>query len=91
MRLDKFLKLTRIIKRRTSCKEFIQGERVQINDKIAKPSSTVKEGDIIKLAFGNKEITIKVIQILNSTKKQDSENMYELIEEKSIQEKEVEQ
>ncbi len=82
MRLDKYLKLTRIIKRRSSSKEFIQGERVFINDKLAKPSTTVKKGDIIKLIFGNKETIIEVIDILNSTKKQDSENMYKILENK---------
>ncbi len=84
MRLDKFLKVSRIIKRRTSSKEFASNDRATINGKVAKPSTKVKIGDILELSFGNKLITIEITQILNSTKKEDSEHMYKIIEEKQI-------
>ncbi len=85
MRLDKFLKVSRIIKRRTASKEFTQGERALVNGRVAKPSTKVKAGDILELTFGNKIIQIKINQILNSTKKEDSETMYEILSETKIE------
>lgn len=84
MRLDKYLKVSRLIKRRTLAKEVSDNERILINNRIAKPSSTVSIGDIIKIRFGNKEVTIKVTEINDSTKKSDALNMYELISEEKI-------
>ena len=55
MRLDKYLKVSRIIKRRTVAKEACEGGRVSINEKIAKPSTDVKEGDIIEITFANRK------------------------------------
>lgn len=87
MRLDKYLKVSRLIKRRTIAKDVAQSERILVNDKLAKPSTTLKIGDIITIYFGNKEVKIKVLQLLDSTKKQDVINMYELISETKIQNK----
>lgn len=84
MRLDKFLKVSRIIKRRTVAKDVADSERIYVNDKIAKPSLTLKTGDIITIMFGNKEVKIKVLELLDSTKKADTDKMYELISEKKI-------
>lgn len=85
MRLDKYLKVSRLIKRRTLAKEVSDNERILINDRIAKPSSDVKINDIIKIRFGNKEVTVKVTEILDSTKKNDAANMYEIIKEEKIE------
>ena len=85
MRLDKFLKVSRIIKRRTVAKDVADSERIYVNDKIAKPSLTLKTGDIITIMFGNKEVKIKVLELLDSTKKTDTDKMYELISEKRIE------
>ena len=62
MRLDKYLKVSRIIKRRTVAKEACEGGRVAINDKIAKPSTDVKEGDIIEITFANRKLKARIIQ-----------------------------
>ena len=82
MRLDKFLKVSRLIKRRTLAKEVSESERVLVNGKIAKPSKDLKIGDIITIEFGMKMVSIKVISLDISIKKADASNMNELIEEK---------
>ena len=79
MRIDKFLKNSRLIKRRSVAKEACDSERIQINGKVAKAGSEVNSGDVITIAFGNKEITVKVLEILESQKKEDAEKMYEII------------
>ena len=84
MRLDKFLKVSRVIKRRTLAKEVASEERILVNDKIAKPSYQLKKDDIITIMFGNKEVKIKVLDLLDSTKKADTTKMYELISERKI-------
>lgn len=61
MRIDKYLKLTRVIKRRTIAKEVVDNGRVKINDKIAKPSSEVNVGDILSMRLGKNNIVIKVL------------------------------
>ena len=65
MRLDKYLKVSRIIKRRTIAKEACEGGRVNINGKVAKPSSEVKEGDIIEIKYANRSLKAKIIDIKN--------------------------
>lgn len=80
MRIDKYLKISRIIKRRTVAKEACDQERVTINDKTAKAGSDVEVGDIIKIQFGNKSITIKVTEVRENVRKDDAINMYEIIE-----------
>lgn len=84
MRLDKFLKVSRIIKRRTIAKEIADNERVLVNDRVAKSSTKLEVGDVITIQFGNKIISIKVLLLLDSTKKEDAPNMFEIIEEKRI-------
>lgn len=84
MRLDKFLKVSRLIKRRTIAKEVAENERIEINNKPAKPSSTVNIGDLLKISFGNKLVTVKITKIQESSKKQDAENMYEIVSEEKI-------
>ncbi|MBP3503568.1 MAG: RNA-binding S4 domain-containing protein [Bacilli bacterium] len=81
MRLDKYLKVSRLIKRRTLAKEASESERILVNDKIAKPSKELKIGDTITIEFGKKQITVKVLSLTPSVKKEDAYNMYELISE----------
>lgn len=84
MRLDKFLKVSRIIKRRTLAKEVADNGRITINGRVAKSSTVVKVDDIIEISFGNKIVSIAVKTLLNSTKKEDANEMFELIEEKRL-------
>ncbi len=83
MRLDKYLKVSRIIKRRTLAKEASEAERILVNGKPAKPSKEVAVGDILKISFGKKIIEVKITQLLESTKKADADLMYELISEQN--------
>ncbi len=81
MRIDKYLKVTRIIKRRTLAKEATEANRILVNDKLVKPSYQLKLNDIITIEFGNKEVKIKVVSLDPLTKKADSSSMYELVSE----------
>lgn len=86
MRLDKYLKVSRLIKRRTVAKEVALHERITINNKISKPSSEVKIGDIVQIRFGMKVVTFKILDINEYTKKNDSNLMYEIISEEKVEE-----
>lgn len=86
MRLDKYLKVARISKRRSIGKELADNERVLINGKIAKPSSEVKENDILTIYFGQKELTIKVLMLAKQVSKQQASLMFEVISEKKKEE-----
>ncbi|WP_434434081.1 RNA-binding S4 domain-containing protein [Lactiplantibacillus paraplantarum] len=81
MRLDKFLKVSRIIKRRSVAKEIADKGRIQINGKVAKSSSNVSVDDDLIISFGNKTLTVKVTKLLETTKKNDAELMYDIISE----------
>ena len=89
MRLDKFLKVSRIIKRRSVAKEVADKGRIQINGKLAKSSSTLKVGDVLQIQFGNKTLEVKVLALQDSTKKEDAPEaaalMYEILSEKRIE------
>ena len=74
MRLDKYLKVSRLIKRRTLAKEASESERILVNDKIAKPSKELKIGDIITIEFGRKQISVKVLSLNPVIKKEDASN-----------------
>ena len=80
MRIDKFLKNSRLIKRRSVAKEACEQERILINDKVAKPGTEVREGDVIRIQFGNSVVRAKVLRLLDSSKKEDAATMYEIIE-----------
>ena len=80
LRLDKFLKVSRIIKRRTVAKEACDGKRVSINGKIAKAGSEISEGDIIEITFKDKGIKAKVLRIAEHVKKEEASHMYEILE-----------
>lgn len=81
MRLDKFLKVSRIIKRRALAKEVADQGRILINDKVAKSSSNLVPNDQVEIRFGNKTLVIRVEQLLDTTKKDDAERMYTIISE----------
>ena len=80
MRLDKYLKVSRIIKRRTVAKEACEGRRVSINDKVANPSTDVKEGDIIIINFANRTLQAEIVNITEHVRKDDAKDMYRIIE-----------
>lgn len=77
MRIDKFLKLSRIIKRRTIAKEFCDAGKVQINGKLAKASDAVKLGDVITIQFGLRFVSFKVMALLENPSKQNAQTMAE--------------
>lgn len=84
MRLDKYLKVSRLIKRRTLAKEASDAERILVNNMVAKPSKEVKIGDIITIQYGKKILEVKITSLIDSTKKVDAALMYDLISEKTI-------
>ena len=84
MRLDKFLKVSRIIKRRPVAKEV--ADKGRINGVLAKSSTDLKVNDEVEVRFGNKLLTVKVLEMLDSTKKEDASKMYEIIRETRIEE-----
>ncbi|MCH3965623.1 MAG: RNA-binding S4 domain-containing protein [Clostridium sp.] len=84
MRLDKYLKVSRIIKRRTIAKEACESGRVNINGKIAKPGSEVKEGDIIEIRYANNVLSARITNIKQHVVKEDAQNMYEIISNTNI-------
>ncbi len=76
MRLDKYLKVSRLIKRRTIANEACDAGRVMVNDKVAKASLIVKVGDIITIQFGNKEVKAEVLSIAATTKKDEAKELF---------------
>lgn len=79
MRLDKFLKVSRLIKRRTVANEACDAGRVMVNDKPAKASAQVKAGDIIEIQFGSRNVKVEVLDVKETVKKEDVENLYRYI------------
>lgn len=80
MRLDKFLKVSRIIKRRTVANEACDAEHVTVNGRRAKASYDVKENDVIEIAFGQRTLKLRVVDVREFAKKDDASEMYEIIE-----------
>ena len=80
MRLDKFLKVSRIIKRRTVANDACDAEHVAVNGKRAKASYDVKEGDVITITFGEKTLKIRVLNVKEYTSKAEASSLYEVIE-----------
>ncbi len=81
MRLDKYLKVSRLIKRRTVANDACDTERITVNGKVAKASYNVKMGDLITIAFGSKAVTVRVLEIKDTTKKAECAGMYEVVSE----------
>ncbi|AXI00735.1 RNA-binding S4 domain-containing protein [Sporosarcina sp. PTS2304] len=90
MRLDKFLKVSRLIKRRTLAKQVADQGRITINGKIAKASSDVKPTDELAIRFGQKIVTAKVNELKASTKKEDAAAMYTILSEERLEKVEPE-
>lgn len=84
MRIDKYLKMTRLIKRRTTAKLMVDSGKVKINQKIVKPSASVIIGDTIELILGQKSIFIEVVELLTSTKKEDAKYMYKILDSSEV-------
>lgn len=84
MRIDKFLKVSRLIRRRTLAKQVADQGRITINDKVAKASSSVKVGDELAIRFGQKIVTVKINQIKNTTKKDEAESMFTILKEEML-------
>lgn len=85
MRLDKFLKISRIIKRRSVAKEVADKGRIQINGNLAKSSSSVKVGDHLRIQFGHRIMEVVVKELHESTKKEDAAQMYEVLSETRVE------
>ncbi|MNV92480.1 RNA-binding S4 domain-containing protein [Paenibacillus oryzisoli] len=85
MRIDKFLKVSRLIKRRTVAKDVSDQGRVWINGRDAKASTHVKVGDELSIQFGQKKVTIRVELLSESTRKEDAAQMYTLLKEEAFQ------
>lgn len=79
MRIDKFLKVSRIIKRRTIANEACDSGRVLVNDKPVKASFSVKTGDIIEVLFGEKSVKVEVLTIADTTKKDEAKELFEYL------------
>ena len=80
MRLDKYLKVSRIIKRRTVANDACDAEHVTVNGRAAKASYDVKEGDVIEVSFGQRTLKVKVLDVRDFTAKADAASLYEVIE-----------
>jgi ribosomal 50S subunit-recycling heat shock protein len=80
MRLDKYLKVSRIIKRRTVAKDFAESDRVTVNGRVAKPSTEVKAGDTITLRVGSKETTYQILNVIDNVKASEAKELYRVIE-----------
>ncbi len=79
MRIDKYLKISRLIKRRTLANEACENGRVKINDKVAKPGSEIKVGDVIEIQFGNSNTKVEVISISEHVLKAESKEMFKIL------------
>lgn len=85
MRLDKYLKVSRIIKRRPIAKEVADKGRIKVNEILAKSSTDLKINDEIEIRFGNKILLVRVLEMKDSTKKEDATKMYEIIKETKVE------
>ncbi|WP_373231989.1 RNA-binding S4 domain-containing protein [Cohnella sp.] len=83
MRLDKFLKVSRLIKRRTVAKDVSDQGRVLLNGKEAKPSSEIKIGDVLDIQFGQRTLTVQVERLTDSNRKEDIQGLYTILKEEA--------
>ena len=91
MRIDKWLKVSRIMKRRTISQELAKNQRVEINGKIVKPSKEVNVGDEVSVQFGSRKITVRVLSIEEVKRKKDASAMYEILKEERVESAEPEE
>ncbi len=81
MRLDKFLKVSRLIKRRTVANEACDNGHVEVNGRIARASLDVKEGDVIRITFGERTVSVRVLSVRETVAKADAPDLYEVVGE----------
>ena len=81
MRLDKFLKVSRILKRRTVSKELALHQRIEVNGRIVKPSYDVKINDLITITYGQRVLTVRVLDVVEYAKKDAAKDLYEIVSE----------
>jgi len=81
LRLDKYLKVSRIIKRRTLAKEVCDNGKVQVNGRGAKPGTEIKPGDVVELDFGHKKLKVEVIATPETVKVQEAKEIYKVLED----------
>lgn len=79
MRLDKYLKVSRLIKRRTVANEACNAGRVLLNDKVARASAEVKAGDVITIQFGNKDVKVEVLTVQETVRKEEAKEMFQYL------------
>ena len=79
MRLDKYLKVSRLIKRRTVANEACDAGRVLLNDKVARASAEVKAGDVITIQFGNKDVKVEVLTVQETVRKEEAKEMFQYL------------
>ena len=79
MRLDKYLKVSRLIKRRTVANEACDAGRVSVNGKVAKASQDVKAGDVIEIGFGTKNVKVEVLAVQDTSKKEEAKELYKYL------------
>ena len=79
MRIDKFLKVSRLLKRRTLAQEACDGGRVKVNGKVVKPSYTIKIGDLVEIGFNSGTVRFNVLAIKETVRKEEAENLYEIL------------
>ena len=84
MRIDKFLKISRVIKRRTVAQEACDGGRIEINGKTAKPSKEVRVGDVVTVTFGYRAMTFEVLSVDERQTKQSADTMYKICDENQV-------
>ena len=84
MRIDKYLKVSRIMKRRSISRELAKNDRVEINGRIVKPAHEVQVGDLVAVTFGLRRLTVRVLSLIEKRHKQQAKDMYEIIKEETL-------
>jgi len=81
MRLDKYLKVSRLIKRRTVAKDICEGEKISLNGRVAKPAAEVKAGDVLTLELGSRVIVVRVVSTPNNVRADEAHALYEVLQD----------
>ena len=83
MRLDKFLKISRIVKRRTVANEMASAGRIQVNGKRAKPGTEIKVGDLLEIGYGASLIRVRILEIKDHVRKEEAASLYQILEDEA--------
>lgn len=89
MRLDKYLKVSRVIKRRTVAKEICEAGKIRVNDLPAKAGKELKVGDVIDIAMGTRRLKIRVAELRETVRANEADTLYEVLEDKRVKEEEL--